>query len=466
MKTTLKRLLAAALCVVMCIALFTGCGKKANDKDEQGRTILSVGGWPSKEGKDLDRMNTKKSEFEAANPDVVIKGDVWAFDRKTFVTKAAGGQLPTYFFAGFTEVPGIIEGEYSADLTEALEKYGYIENLNPDILELVSTEEGIWAIPTSAYVLGLAFNTELMEQAGLMEADGTPKQPKDWYEVAEFATIIKEKTGKPGMIFPSANNVGGWIFNPVAWSFGVEFMKQDEDGNWKATFDTPEAVAALQYIKDLKWKYDVLPSNTLVDGTEYYKVFGTGNAGMLIAAGDYTRQVVKYGMKPEQIGIMAMPAGPKRHVTLMGGGTYTVANNATADQIDAAVRWHSVGFNYKLTNDVKKSMDDEIQKKLDEGQLVGVKTMSIWSTNSESLSYEHSLIDKNANANQNHVKLYNDFVTDCPAEIQAEVPVCAQELYGVLDGCIQEVLTNKDADCAKLIKEACADFQANYLDNY
>jgi len=92
--------------------------------------------------------------------------------------------------------------------------------------------------------------------------------------------------------------------------------------------------------------------------------------------------------------------------------------------------------------------------------------MSIWSTNSESLSYEHSLIDKNANANQNHVKLYNDFVTDCPAEIQAEVPVCAQELYGVLDGCIQEVLTNKDADCAKLIKEACADFQANYLDNY
>ena len=37
-------------------------------------------------------------------------------------------------------------------------------------------------------------------------------------------------------------------------------------------------------------------------------------------------------------------------------------------------------------------------------------------------------------------------------EIQAEEPVCAQELYGILDSCIQEVLTNKDADCAALLK--------------
>ena len=84
----------------------------------------------------------------------------------------------------------------------------------------------------------------------------------------------------------------------------------------------------------------------------------------------------------------------------------------------------------------------------------------------ESLSFLHELIDSNSNANPNHVRLYNEFVANCPAEIQPEEPVCAQDLYAVLDGCLQEVLTNKDADCAKLIEGAVADYQANSLDKF
>ena len=67
-------------------------------------------------------------------------------------------------------------------------------------------------------------------------------------------------------------------------------MKKGDDGKWKATFNSPEAAAALQYIKDLKWKYDVLPTNTLIDGEEYSKLFATGNAAMQIAAGDVPRK--------------------------------------------------------------------------------------------------------------------------------------------------------------------------------
>ncbi len=91
--------------------------------------------------------------------------------------------------------------------------------------------------------------------------------------------------------------------------------------------------------------------------------------------------------------------------------------------------------------------------------------MSSWSQESEALKYEHELIDKYANSNPNHVRLYNEFVANCSAELQPEEPVCAQGLYGILDGCIQEVLTNKDADCKSLIEKANNDFQVNYLDN-
>lgn len=460
------RIMALALAVIVSLSVFAGCGETAKDKDEQGRTIVSVGSWPSKEGKDLDNYTAKKARFEEANPDVVIEPDVWTLDRKTFYAKAAGGQLPTYFSVGFTEVPEIIASGYSADLTKALKARGYDGMLNKDVLETVTDDEGkIKAIPWDAYLLGLGYNVELMQAAGLMEEDGTPKQPKDWYEVAEFAVKIKEATGKPGITFPTSGKNGGWIFTPLAWSFGVDFMEKDENGKWQATFNTPECAEALQYIKDLKWKYDVLPANALVDYTEWHKIFATSGAGMLVTSGGLPQLVTQYGMKPEQFGLMGMPAGPKRHVTLLGGRVFCMKSDSTDDQIDAALRWHETTYSFNLTEEYKTNTLTNMEKSLADGQLVGIKSMSVWTEQSEALAWTHQLIDEKTNVNLNHVRLYNEFVADCPAEIQPEEPVCAQELYEILDGCIQEVLTNENADCAELIAKATSDFQANYLDN-
>lgn len=464
-KEYLKKVVSLTAAAALSVSLFAGCGTKKSDKDEQGRTVISVGAWPSKEGVELDNANAKKARFEEANPDVVVEPDVWTFDRKTFYAKAAGGQLPTLYNVGFTEMPEIINSEYSADLTKVLKKRGYENMFNENILDIIGKDGKIMAFPYSAYVLGLAVNTEMMEAAGLMEADGTPKQPKDWNELVEFAVKIKQATGKPGFVFPTANKNGGWMFTCLAWSFGVDFMEKDSDGKWKATFNTPEAAEALQYIKDLKWKYDVLPANTLIDGTEYSKIFATGGVGIQIGAGDVPRKYVQYGLDPNKLGMIALPAGPKRHVTLLGGGVWCINDNATEDQIDAAVRWLETAYNYNLTEEYKTNTQVSTEKALSENQLVGIKSMSVWSDESEALQWLNSHIDENINANQNHVRLYNEFVANCPAEIQPEEPVCCQELYEILDGCIQEVLTNKDADCAVLLEKANSDFQSNYLDN-
>lgn len=243
-------------------------------------------------------------------------------------------------------------------------------------------------------------------------------------------------------------------------------MKQGDDGKWKACFDSAEAAEALQWVKDLKWKYDVLPANTLIDHTELFKLYGTGEAGMLISAGDFPKKITQYGMKPEQAGIMALPAGPKKHVTLMGGSINAISNKATKDQIDAAIRWIQTSATPDATEEYKKNAENSINKSLSDNELITVKSMSPWSSDSDAVKFSNNLRDEKANANPNHVKLYNDFMADLgDCELRPEEPVCAQELYGVLDSCIQEVLTNKDADPAELLKKANADFQSNYLDN-
>ena len=108
-KRTFKRgmklvsLLSAVALMAGCMA---GCGKDAETTDDQGRTIISVGRWPTKEGKDKENLEARKARFEEANKDFVIQGDPWDFDLKSFYAKAAAGQLPTIYSTHFTEEIG------------------------------------------------------------------------------------------------------------------------------------------------------------------------------------------------------------------------------------------------------------------------------------------------------------------------------------------------------------------------
>ncbi len=348
----------------------------------------------------------------------------------------------------------------------SLKKRGYEGKFNPNVLEAISRDGKIYAFPKSSSVMGLMINTDLYQEAGLLEEDGTPKQPKDWFEVVEFAKIIKEKTGKAGFVIPTSGNSGGWLFSCLAWSFGVDFMEKDADGKWKATFNTPEAEEAMQFIKDMKWEHDILPANTLIDGTEWQKIFGTGGAGITFAAGEYpANSVYKYGIEPMQIGLIAMPKGPKNHVTMLSGDIICVSKTATEDQLDAAIRWIETEVSYKMNDELKKNMTAARDLQVENNMIVGIKGISIWSDDTEATKFERELIDQKTNTNPNYVKLYNEFVADCPCEIRPEEPVCPQELYKILDSCLQEVLTNKDADVKALLEKANSDFQLNYLDH-
>ena len=462
----LKRVAVAFVVVSMLVVSFSGCENKVNDKNEQGQTVISIGDWPDKEGAALENLNARKARFEEENPDVAIEPDYWKFERKTFYAKAAGGQLPLVYRAGFTEVSEIMASGYSADLTDVLKERGYDGMFNPRVREAVSRNGRIYAFPKNAAVMGLMINTDLYAKAGLMEADGTPKQPKTWDEVVEFAVKIKEATGKPGFVIPTANKSGGWLFTCLAWSFGVDFMEKDANGKWQATFNTPEAADALRFVKDMKWKYDILPSNTLIDSAEWQKLFGAGSAGITFAAGEYPASAVyKYGIQPMQIGLVAMPKGPKAHVTLLSGDILCVSQNATKDQLDAAVRWIETEISYKVTDNLKKTITEQRDLQVQNNQIVGIKGISIWNNDAESVKLERAIIDEKTNTNSNYVKLYNEFAANCPCEIRAEEPVCPQELYAILDSCIQEVLSNENADCVAIMEKANQDFQTNYLDN-
>ena len=463
MKKNVVKSIAMLLVAILSIGVCASCGKKGA---EDGKVSISVGAWPSQKGDELDRMNAYKDDFEAQNPDIVIEPDTWTFDLRTFYPKAEAGLLPTLFETHFTEFEKLTNGDYVADITDAMKEMGYYDNLNPRLREMVTVDGKIYAMPRSVYALGLHYNTKLFEQAGFMEEDGTPKQPKDWYELAEMAKKIKEVTGVPGFAIETSNNCGGWLFTNIAWSFGVDFMKQNKDGSWTATFDTPEAVEAVQFLKDLKWKYDCVPASNNIDLEEGRKLYCTGGAAMVLDGPDGpANSISKYDMDINDFGLMAIPAGPKGHYALMGGTLKAVSKNASKEERLAAMKWLKfTGVDYVLSDNLKEKRRTSYKKTADDGNIVGIKLMAIFGNDTENIKNRDEIIDEFCNINPNHVRLYNESVKDESIILRAEEPICAQDLYSILDNVIQEVFSNKDADCAAIVKQANSDFQKNYLD--
>lgn len=475
-----KKIIALALCLVMTSSLAVGCGKSsesssttttnsvagetsaASTSEQPKEVTITVADWP-KESDTTQRqlyegyVKTMKEKY----PNVTIKPDEWNYDANSFLPKAASGQLPTLYNTWFTETQKIISSEYAADITSAMVKNGFDKAINPDILNLISKDGKYYGVPQSAYVMGMWYNINLFKKAGLLDENGIPKYPKTYDELAETAKMIKEKTGKAGFFFPTKNNQGGWEFMNIAWSFGAEFEKK-VDGKWQAVFNSPEAVSALQYVKDLKWKYNVLTDNVLVEVGDMFKLFGTDQVAMAFGMTDWMNVPVNdYKMSKDNLAISAEPSGPKGSIPQMGGSLFMFSPESTPEQIEAGIQWLAIkGITPGITDTALKGIEEKVKADNTANRIAGPVGLRIWS-DPERIKAEDAIYSKYKTVNMD---LFKDYMQNGSKNMKPEEPINAQELYKALDLVIQTVLTDKNADPKTLLDKTAADFQKTYLD--
>lgn len=456
----MKKTLAMALSAVLLLGA-AGCGEKKDSSD--AKTQISIC-WPAKNsGATYDQYEAWLTQYTEKYPDVEVVREDWQFSTDTFLPKAASGTLPTLYSVPFTEVDKVVSGNYVADITKQLKDYGYTENLSDEMLEYISRDGKQYFIPVQAYVMGLFANRELLEKAGELDENGLFDFPDTYEELGELAGRIKKKTGQAGFIMPTMSNVGGWHFLNIAWSFGAEFMKQ-ENGKWVATFDSPECAEALQFVKDLKWKYDALSDNIFIDYNEMFKMFTQSQGAMFFASPTINAMKTlknTYDMDKELLTVGTVPSGPKGKYAVLGGNLNCLAPGATEEQKNAVFNWQELmGNGAKATEEFKAGKEAEIKAMAAEDCLVGIRPYNLWKQG-EVYDFTNKCIEENSNINADRFKEYVEFKD---VQIRGEEPVNCQELYGIIDTCIQEVLTNKDADVKELLKKAASDFQLNYLD--
>ncbi|HEY9424845.1 MAG TPA: extracellular solute-binding protein [Microterricola sp.] len=105
------------------------------------------------------------------------------------------------------------------------------------------------AIPFDVHAILAHLNLDLFTEAGLVNADGTPKLPTTTDEFLAAAQTMKDKTGKHFISIAYANDPMGFrLFSMLVQQQGGELIS--EDGS-TVSIDTPEATNALSFINTL-----------------------------------------------------------------------------------------------------------------------------------------------------------------------------------------------------------------------
>ncbi|MHB8131349.1 MAG: ABC transporter substrate-binding protein, partial [Mobilitalea sp.] len=483
----MKKIISLLLCLMFAVSMLAACKKDegtttdtpaadnetTEDSDdaapteaaattaESGEKIqLKLGIWPEDTlTADIELHNGFVATYNATHPDVEVVPAYYKYATDTFVPMAEAGNLPTIFESWYTEPQKLINGGFVADITDILAERGWLEIINPSIRDLLSKDGRIYGIPRDGYALGLMLNVELFEEAGLVDADGYPIYPKTWEELAITAKAIKDATGQAGICLLAKDNAGGWHFSNIAWAFGAT-LTLEENGKFVSNIDTPEAIAAMEYVKSLKWEYDVLTADPTNEdwGTGFVNV-GTGTAAMYIGANDAVeRPTMQNGLPVDKLSMCALPAGPTgQQYSLSGGTPYMFAKNATVEEINAALDYLEVmGKAPVATEEAIAGMRADAQSKVTNGVPV-IPRFPCWIAE-DVLAAEAAVTEEFGNVD---TKLYDSYFNAIKTEgnLRLEEVGSAQDLYAELTKVLQAVITDEKADVAALMKTADENYQ-------
>ncbi|QOR70280.1 extracellular solute-binding protein [Ruania alkalisoli] len=438
-----NRRIAGAGSAVAALALIAACGGGTGDDPETNSsgatddevTISVMGLPPETKPEERAQFQADIEAFETEYPHITIEASDYEFSTDTFSARLAGGDVDTVLRVPFTEGNALIQREQVANIQTEIDALEHGDDLNPAVMDLMSDSNGdAFGLPERAYAVGLLYNRDLFEQAGL-DPDAPPTT---WDEVREAALALKEVVDVPYAEL-TVDNQGGWHITMLTYSYGGVLQEQQGE-EYVVTFDNPATTEALTMLNEMRFDDDVMGTQQLQGQSDVLRDFAAGEIGMWIGSPDtFNGYVNNFDGDPEHYGVGAMPQAGG-NATLSGGWITMVSATATDAERAAAVTWMDY-MNLRPRYDVEVATE-QAEADAAAGVPVGVPEVPLF--DEETAATVNDAIAEYATFPEGNADGYVE--GNATIEYRPEPALGGQELYAALDPVMQAVLTEEDVD--------------------
>lgn len=442
-----------------------GTDSRASSTAKEKKIVISVNNGAHEDDKlGLAAQKHFNQLWNERHSDAEIRFDDWQYSNDTFMVKMKGKTATDVIGLHATEGTMVIEKGFALDITDYLTKWEKYPLMNKEVFAPFSRNGRIYGVPGGAfgnggYVMTLFYNKEMFKQKGIVDDKGEPKPPQTWEEFVDAAVKLTDKSkGIAGFGILGETGGSGWHFLNWVWQAGGEFEKKI-DGKWKAVFDSPEAINALQFIKDLRWKYDVLQSDLLCSNDDLFELYTSERIAMALFTPEYLKYLVeKFNYPLDKIGICLLPAGPGGRANQMGGGYGIINPDIDKSKIEYALALLLFDYEPEIIEARAKFLREEGEKILGHPPMIGWGTLPLFQKDYQDKI--DTLMDK-----YRTIPSQKELMAEALKYIRPEPPYYSQQLYSeALGPAVQSVLTNKNADPEKIMKQANEMFQKRFLD--
>jgi multiple sugar transport system substrate-binding protein len=325
---------------LLCAALLGACGKgeddskadkqptesKADSKSEAKTEITFArffGSCEADYGKVTDVGQARgecgiitaiTNKFNATNTEgVAVKTEIveWGPYYDQLTARIVSGDVPTIAVMHEAVLGDFVARNLVEPLDDALKAAGITPDQFTDQARRGTVIDGkLYAMPFDTWSWLWHINLNMMKKAGLTNPDGSPILPKSPEELLQHAVKFKAATGKPYLVWPTANDFAAWYRNFVTLVAQQDAPLFSPDGK-KIDAQSAAAKNALELLARL---YNEGHVKTGADYGASNQAFINGEAGIVVVGtwviDDFIAQSEKPGSPLADKGYAVMPFPP------------------------------------------------------------------------------------------------------------------------------------------------------------
>lgn len=280
-----KTVILAAISILVIGLLGTSLSAVATShEDELSGKLEIFSWWAGNEGPALqaliDLYEEKHPDVEVINATVTGGSGVNA--KAVLKTRMLGGNPPDSFqvHAGQELIGTWVTADRMEDLTWLYKEEGWMDAFPDELIDLISTEEGIWSVPITIHRSNVMwYIPDNLDKWGV-------EVPNSWDEFLEIAPELEEKGVTPLALGTN------WTVNHLWESVALDVLGPDK---WEAlwdgelAFDSEEGIAVwekldkiMEYVNEdhssLSWQQ---ATDLVVNGDAAFNVMGDWAAGYM-----------------------------------------------------------------------------------------------------------------------------------------------------------------------------------------